>query len=121
MRVTTRCPGILVRKIGLTDDHEWQQRGRVPTDPLPDWVPARRRAIGLRIAATRQDRGLAIDDIAESTGLDRKTVMTAELGRNAPTLDTLLLVAQALAVPLAELVADDPAAADTGAAGRSGE
>lgn len=92
----------------------------MPTDPLPDWVPARRREIGLRIAAVRRDRGLAIDDIAEATGLDRKTVMTVEAGRHAPTLDTLLLVAQALAVPLAELVADGPAAADTGAAGSSG-
>lgn len=92
----------------------------MPTDPLPDWVPSRRREIGLRIAALRRDRGLAVDDVAETTGLDRKTVMTAEAGRHAPTLDTLLLIANALTVPLAELVTDGPAAADTGTASGSG-
>lgn len=76
----------------------------MPTDPLPDWVLVRRRAIGHRIAQERQARRLAIDDVAEATGLDRKTVMTAEAGRHAPTLDTLLLVAAALGVPLSELV-----------------
>lgn len=88
----------------------------MPTDPTPDWVPARRRAIGRRIAQERQGQGLAIDDIAERTGLDRKTVMTVEAGRHAPTLDTLLLVAAALGLPLAELVAEDGPAAGTGEA-----
>jgi DNA-binding XRE family transcriptional regulator len=106
----------LVRKIGLTNDHRSAEREQVPTDPTPDWVPARRRAIGRRIAQERQGQGLAIDDIAERTGLDRKTIMTTEAGRHAPTLDTLLLVAAALGRPLAELLTEDDPAAGTEAA-----
>jgi transcriptional regulator with XRE-family HTH domain len=84
----------------------------VPSDPLPEWVPTRRRAIGLHIARLRAARGLTIDDVAEASGLNRKTVMAIERAINAPTLDTLLLVAAGIGVRLADLVDDAPARAD---------
>lgn len=76
----------------------------MPTDPLPDWVLTRRRQVGIRIAVRRRALGLSIDDVAEATGLNRKTIMSAEQATHSPTLDTLLLIAAALRVPLAELV-----------------
>lgn len=89
----------------------------MPADPLPAWVPVRRRAVGLRIARARQQRGLAVDDLAGLAGLDRKTIMTTESGRHAPTLDTLLLIAHGLGIPAAVLLADDGPAAGTGMPG----
>lgn len=90
----------------------------MPIDPpTPEWVLPRRQALGRHIARLRAERGLVVDDIAEATGLDRKTVMATEGGRNAPTLDTLLLIAHALGVSVAELLDDGPAAATGGANG----
>jgi len=77
----------------------------VPTDPLPDWVPARRRAIGERIRSTRLHRNLTQEALAERAGgLDRKTISRIENGVMSPVLDHLLLIADALDVPLATLV-----------------
>jgi transcriptional regulator with XRE-family HTH domain len=72
---------------------------------MPDWVLPRRREIGLRIATRRRALGLVVDDVAEATGLNRKTIMAVEGALNAPGLDVLLLIAHALDVPLAYLVA----------------
>lgn len=87
----------------------------MPADPPPDWVLSRCRQVGLRIARIRRDRGLAVDDVAEVAGLDRETVMTAEAGSHAVDLDTLLIVAHTLGVPLAELFHDESATAETAA------
>lgn len=89
----------------------------MPIDPpTPDWVLPRRQQLGRHIARTRQARGLVVDDVAEATGLDRKTVMATEGGRNAPTLDTLLLIAHALGLSVSALLDDDGPAAATGIA-----
>lgn len=89
----------------------------MPIDPpTPEWVLPRRQALGRHIARLRAARGLVVDDIASATGLDRKTVMATEGGRHAPTLDTLLLIAHALGVSVAELLDDDGPAAATGGA-----
>ncbi|MFE6931731.1 helix-turn-helix transcriptional regulator [Streptomyces sp. NPDC057699] len=76
----------------------------MPTDPLPDWVPLRRRAIGDRIRAARQAAGLTQEGLAHAAGLDRKTINRAEQATHSPRLDHLLLIADALQVPLADLV-----------------
>lgn len=87
----------------------------MPTDPpLPDWVLPRRQALGRHIARQRHARGLTVDDVAEATGLNRKSVIHAENATVVPSLVTLLLIADALGVSVAELLADGPAAA-TGA------
>lgn len=76
----------------------------MPTDPLPDWVPARRRVIGDRIRAARVAAHLTQEAVAGRSGLDRKTVNRLEQGHTSPLLDHLLLVADAIGVSLADLV-----------------
>ncbi|MEU9557959.1 helix-turn-helix domain-containing protein [Streptomyces fumanus] len=76
----------------------------MPSDPLPDWVLARRRQIGDRIRAARTDRKISQETLGERTGLDRKTINRIEQGAHSTLLDHLLLIADALGVPLADLV-----------------
>ncbi|MFI1732659.1 helix-turn-helix domain-containing protein [Streptomyces acidicola] len=76
----------------------------MPTDPMPDWVLTRRRAIGDNIRAARTAKKLSQEKLAEAAGLDRKTVNRIEQGAHATLIDHLLLIADALDVPLADLV-----------------
>ncbi|MFI8299973.1 helix-turn-helix domain-containing protein [Streptomyces nigra] len=76
----------------------------MPLDPMPDWVPARRREIGERIRTVRRDAGLSQVELGERIGRDHKTVHRYETAISAPSLIDLLLIAHALDVPLAELV-----------------
>lgn len=76
----------------------------MPSDPLPDWVLARRRAVGDRIRAARADCKVTQEELAAAAGLDRKTINRMEQGTHSPLLDHLLLVADALDIPLADLV-----------------
>jgi transcriptional regulator with XRE-family HTH domain len=78
----------------------------VPSDPLPDWVPARRRQIGDHIRAARTERRLSQERLGELSGLDRKTINRIEQGTHATLIDHLLLIADVLEVPLADLVRD---------------
>ena len=89
---------------GTDNDHGADQRGRVPADPLPEWVPPARRAIGDRIRAARTACKLTQETLAELTGLDRKTINRIEQGAYATSVDHLLLIAHALDTPLADLV-----------------
>lgn len=76
----------------------------MPSDPLPDWVLTRRRAIGDAVRAARGRRQLSQEKLGELTGLDRKTINRIEQGAYSTLLDHLLLIADALQVDLAELV-----------------
>ncbi|MEV4227222.1 helix-turn-helix transcriptional regulator [Streptomyces bobili] len=76
----------------------------MPLDPMPDWVPARRREIGERIRTARKDAGLSQVELGERIGRDHKTVHRYEYGTRVPNLEDLLLIADALDVPLADLV-----------------
>ncbi len=76
----------------------------MPTDPLPDWVPTRRQAIGDNIRAERTRQKLTQERLGEAAGLDRKTINRIELGIHATSIDYLLLIAHVLGVPLADLV-----------------
>lgn len=76
----------------------------MPTDPLPDWVLTRRRAIGDAIRAARTERCLSQEKLAELAGLDRKTINRIEQGTHSTYLDHLLLIADALDIPLADIV-----------------
>ncbi|MFF2226304.1 helix-turn-helix domain-containing protein [Streptomyces globisporus] len=82
----------------------------MPTDPLPDWVPIRRRAIGDNVRVARTAAGLTQEGLAGRAGLDRKTVNRLEQGITSPLLDHLLVIADALGVPLSDLVREDPPA-----------
>jgi transcriptional regulator with XRE-family HTH domain len=71
---------------------------------MPDWVPARRRQIGDRIRTARHTAGLSQMQLGERIGRDHKTVHRYEYATAVPTLEDLLLIADALDVPLADLV-----------------
>jgi transcriptional regulator with XRE-family HTH domain len=71
---------------------------------MPDWVPERRREIGERIRTTRRQAGLSQMQLGERVGRDHKTIHRYETAQRAPSLTDLLLIADALNTPLAELV-----------------
>ncbi|WP_255951527.1 helix-turn-helix domain-containing protein [Streptomyces odontomachi] len=81
----------------------------MPLDPLPDWVLARRRAIGDRIRAARLHANLSQVALGERIGRDHKTIHRYEYGTSVATVDDLILIADACGVPLAQLVGEGPA------------
>lgn len=72
--------------------------------PPPDHVLARRRRIGEQIRAARLRQNLTQEAVALRVGMDRATYVRIEQGQASPLLDTLLLISDALGVPLAHLV-----------------
>ncbi|MFF0426927.1 helix-turn-helix domain-containing protein [Streptomyces sp. NPDC004520] len=72
--------------------------------PPPEWVLARRRQIGDQIRAARLQANLTQESVAHRIPMDRATCVRIEQGQAAALLDTLLLIADAIGVPLAELV-----------------
>lgn len=90
-----------------TDTRSWcRQRGAVPTAPPPDWVIDRRRAIGDHIRAVRREvrPRLSQEKLADLAGMDRQAINRIEQGHQSPLLDNLIRIADALNVPLADLV-----------------
>ena len=71
---------------------------------MPDWVPTRRRQIGDRIRTARRTAGYSQVQLAEQVGRDHKTIHRWETAATAPDLNDLLLIADVLGVPLADLV-----------------
>lgn len=72
--------------------------------PLPAHVLVRRRRIGDQIRAERLERNLTQEAVANRVGMDRASYVRIEQGQSSPLLDTLLLIADAIGVPLAHLV-----------------
>src|SRR5438309_12088082 len=54
---------------------------------------------GLRVAG-----GISLDRLAESSGVGRSTLARLEAGQANPTIETLFAIADALRVPLGDLV-----------------
>lgn len=78
---------------------------RVPSaPPPPDWVLARRRALGDRIREERRTRKLSQERLAELAGMDRQAINRIEQGHQAVLVDNLFRIARALDIPLADLV-----------------
>ncbi|MFI1677082.1 helix-turn-helix domain-containing protein [Streptomyces sp. NPDC020607] len=75
----------------------------MPSAP-PDWVLTRRRAVGARIRSARQQANLTQERVALMIGIDRPSIVRIEQGQQAPTLDTLIRIADAIGVPLRDLV-----------------
>lgn len=71
---------------------------------MPDWVPARRREIGERLRAAREGAGLTQLQLGERIGRDHRTIHRWEYAYRIPTLEDLLLIADALGIPLSDLV-----------------
>jgi transcriptional regulator with XRE-family HTH domain len=65
--------------------------------------------LGGRIQRLRAERGLTLQDLAETAQVSVSMLSSVERGQKAPTIVTLARIAQGLTVPLAELVtaADD--------------
>ncbi|RSS51354.1 helix-turn-helix domain-containing protein [Streptomyces sp. WAC01280] len=70
----------------------------------PDWVVARRRQLGEQIRAARMRAGLTQEAVAHRCQMERPNYNRIEQGHASATADTLFLIADALGVPLAELV-----------------
>jgi transcriptional regulator with XRE-family HTH domain len=79
----------------------------VPTDPPSECVLQRRREIGRRICEAREWANLTQEQLAERVGVSRDTIIRTELGTRSARLDWLILIADAVQVPLAELVRED--------------
>jgi transcriptional regulator with XRE-family HTH domain len=71
---------------------------------MPDWVLPRRREIGVRLREARLRAGLTQAQLAERIGREHRTIHRWEYATRIPSLEDLLLLADALDVPLAELV-----------------
>lgn len=71
---------------------------------MPDWVPARRREIGERLRAARLRADLTQAQLGEKVGREHRTIHRWEYAYRIPNLEDLLLLADALNVPLADLV-----------------
>jgi len=76
----------------------------VPSAPPPDWVLARRRAIGERIRTARLQANLTQERLAELAGMDRQAINRIEQGHQSALVDNLIRIAEALNVPLSQLV-----------------
>src|SRR5919107_5941699 len=61
-------------------------------------------AVGPRLRALRQRRGLTLTQLSEETGTSVSTLSRLESGQRRPTLELLLPLARAHQVPLDELV-----------------
>ncbi len=70
----------------------------------PEWVLARRRALGDNLRAARKAAKLSQEALAELAGLDRQAINRIEQGHQAALVDNLFRIADALGVPLADLV-----------------
>ncbi|OKK06403.1 hypothetical protein AMK26_10275 [Streptomyces sp. CB03234] len=71
---------------------------------LPDWVLLRRRVLGDRIRDVRLHRNLTQEVFAEMAGIDRRTLQRIERGTSDPPYSTVVLIADALDVPVEDLV-----------------
>lgn len=71
---------------------------------MPDWVSLRRKEIGARIRTARQHAGLTQLQLGNRIGRDHRTIHRWEYAIRIPTLEDLLLLADAMGIPLTELV-----------------
>jgi transcriptional regulator with XRE-family HTH domain len=80
--------------------------------PEPDEQPGHRSAaIGRHLRHARRERGLSLIALAQRSGVAKATLTKLEGGRANPTVDTLYALADALGIPLGDLIAPDAAAA----------
>jgi transcriptional regulator with XRE-family HTH domain len=75
----------------------------VSVEELMERVP---EAVGRRVRAARAARGWTLDQLAENSAVSRRMVVNVESGRSNASISTLLRLATALHVSLADLVSD---------------
>ncbi|MET9804011.1 helix-turn-helix transcriptional regulator [Streptomyces sp. NPDC006368] len=88
--------------------------------PPPDHVLATRPQIGEQIRAARLHGNLTQESVANRIGLDRPSYNRIEQGHQSASLDALDLIADAIGVPLADLVRWGPAGRDGGGSAGGG-
>ncbi|MEE1927354.1 helix-turn-helix transcriptional regulator [Streptomyces sp. TRM 70351] len=89
----------------------------VSHDRPPPWVLDRRRALGDQLRAARLQANLTQEALGELAEVDRQSVNRIEQGHQAPRLDTLIRLADALQADIGLVFrqppsgppADDPA------------
>lgn len=74
-----------------------------PTPP-DERVLARRRQVGDHIRRVREHRNLTQLDVCSRSGVDVATYSRIEQGHSSPLLDTLIRIADAIGVPLRDLM-----------------
>jgi DNA-binding XRE family transcriptional regulator len=102
----------VARKLGLTPDRVarvLQKHGvaRRPAGPalfVHGLTQADQQQLAARLRATRLAAGFTQDDLSERSGITQVTISALETGRQCPTRRTLLGLAQALQVPVKELL-----------------
>lgn len=67
-------------------------------------MPDRRQQIGDHIRQHREWANLTQGDIIRMTGIDRRTVQRIERGETDSRMSWLLLIADAIGIPLSQLV-----------------
>jgi transcriptional regulator with XRE-family HTH domain len=75
-------------------------------EPRPIKAREALRTVARRIRALRERRGLTQEDFAARSGISVSFASLLERGERSPSYETLVQVAQALEVPLAELFRD---------------
>lgn len=75
----------------------------MPRD-LPDRIYQQRQDLGDRIRDLRKGLRLTQEALAETTGIDRRTLQRIERGTSDPRYSDLALLADALKVTVADLV-----------------
>jgi transcriptional regulator with XRE-family HTH domain len=70
----------------------------------PDWVIARQKALGHRIAGLRQQADLSQEELAHLAGMERRSIQRYESGRRDPRYSDLLLIAHALRCHVTDLL-----------------
>lgn len=60
--------------------------------------------LGIEVARLRHRKAWSVDRLAQESGVGRRTIINLEGAVKTPRIDTLYVVAMALAVGLAELV-----------------
>lgn len=73
-------------------------------DQPPAWVLTRRREIGAQLRAARKEADLTQQQLGERINRDVKSISRWENGHRPPDLNDLLVLADALGVPLPDLV-----------------
>lgn len=72
--------------------------------PRPDWVRDKQIALGRRIGDLRRAAKLSQDQLADRIGVERRTIQRYENAVTDPQYGELLLLADALRVPVTELI-----------------
>ena len=69
-------------------------------------LPKMKSSIAQNIKVIRRKKGINQTELANATGLSRNTIVNFETGRVSPKVDDLRKIANALSVPIEQLISD---------------